>query len=220
MIDAWITEGADNCLTERTMRMACGLPPMQVKPDGKTGATPTPAQAAQVAPLHTLATSQDGTDPEQKRLGESLLSLMGKLNDKGTDTITPMGFKYMRYGMAENTWEDLVNTAHLIPVPAAAGRKGKDVHMPSFHCHTQLSQVFPTARDESVQSFPEAHDLHALRLYLHHHPARAINVTTMLQVMEEVATKKTSKGRDKKEVADERKHMAETAENTHEWRKL
>ena len=54
-----VTDGGDNYITEKTMRMACGLPPMQLKVDGKS-------MDAQGAPLQSLVTSEDGAEKAEE----------------------------------------------------------------------------------------------------------------------------------------------------------
>ena len=79
MIESWVTKGCDDNLTERTMRMACGLPRLQVS----STATVKAVNAETPAPLQALLASPVDPDADNNaRLGNALCKIMERLHLK------------------------------------------------------------------------------------------------------------------------------------------
>ena len=106
----------------------------------------------------------------------------------------------------------LVNNGLLVLGPSAAGtKKGGENFMSCLQCHTQFAGLFPTWCAESDRSFPELHDLQALRSYMNGNPARTINASTMLKFLDEASVKKAKRGKEQAAVAETRKQYADAA---------
>ena len=216
MIEAWVVDGMDDDVTQKTMRMACGLPytpKSVVKTDDqciKQTGTPNVLQSIHCSPDDPLV-------EERQRLGNIVAHLMRKLSENDQDATTRKSVKYFRIKSTlgidfESAWDDLIRGKFLVQSATRSGRKAaSEMRMPSFYVNTQLQDIYPTQPDESARTFPELHDHRRLRAYLEGDPARTININTMLKFLYEASTKVVKRGKEKAELVESRKHFAELA---------
>jgi len=186
LIEDWAALGGDGGLTEKVMREACGLKPST----GSVG--DTKANAIQAL---AKASSQEPDQPGAEEVDEwtellgYVCSILLKNNKNGMSAAM---FKRMALPgvwssrSKDETWARLHEQKLLIEEKGEG--KTKQVWIPVIRCAHELKDICDLSADIRDSAFPELLDVAKLKGVLTDHPARDLNVHTLLDFLDKTAT--------------------------------
>jgi len=180
MIEAYAALGGDGGLTERSMRIACGLPPRDRRDDDSAGS----------AGAMLIDSQPDDVDEVLAGLSAAQMCIVQKLMKDGFDNMTIGMFKYVVLSKEcpnddkETLWHKLRTEKYILPALVVKTR-GMEAFFPGVKCSEILSSVIDITPVKHPHSFDETYNVQKLSAYLYDHPSRQANVTILLNFYQE-----------------------------------
>ena len=192
LIDEYVNSG-DDYLTEDTMRTACSLPIRQ-----KTNDTD-----ASVGNLLAGSNSQDERDRGQAEWDNLTNAITQKMLETQIDALSFYEFKTMTFSCQipnlpkSSLWDELQNKNFMMKCVLRTTKSNKERPgglLPLITFKKPLDSVIDVSRS-SMLVFQELHNIVSLTEYINKFPARASNVSVVMNYLKQALSEKKAKGR-------------------------